>query len=98
MKDIGDAVDFGAQVFSAVRSGWLSLAVQSCFRGAAALFAAETLEYPAKEFLWRKYLLPFCFPCMKTYWSVHLNVAFKHWLHQNEMLGILTCFEVYFPA
>lgn len=41
---------------------------------------------------------PFCSPCMKTYWTIHLNVAFKHWLHQNEVLGILTCFEVYFPA
>lgn len=51
VKDLKDALDFGAQVFSAVRSGWLSPAVQSCFREAAAVFTAEAVEYPAKEFL-----------------------------------------------
>lgn len=28
VKDLGDALDFGTLVFSAVRSGWLSLTVQ----------------------------------------------------------------------
>lgn len=76
VKDLGEALDFGAQVFSAVRSGWLSLAVQSCFRGAAALFAAETVEYPAKEFLWRKYLLPFLFSLHENILECSFNCGF----------------------
>lgn len=76
MKDLGDAQDFGVQVFSAVRSGWLSLAVQSCFRGAAALFAAETVKYPAKEFLGRKYLLLFLFSLNENILECSLKCGF----------------------
>lgn len=76
MKDLGDALEFGAQVFSAVRSGWLSLTVQWCFRGAAELFVAETVEYPAKEFLWGKYLLPFLFSLNENILKCSLKCVF----------------------
>jgi len=33
----------------------------------------------------------------KSKWDVRLHVAFKHQLLQNEVLGILTCFEVNLP-
>lgn len=69
MKDLADALGFGAQVCSAVRSAWVSLAGLLCLGRAAALCAAEMVEHPPKGFLWRKSLLPFLL-------SLHRNVYY----------------------
>lgn len=77
VKDLGEALDFGAQVFSAVRSGWLSLAVQSCFGEQQHSLQQRLWNTQLRNFCGENISSPFCFPCMKTYWSVHLIVAFK---------------------